>query len=53
MTFLAVRWPHCDSAQIVKRGKTHRGTPRYLCQNTRVLRRVFCLTTATEAVCPR
>jgi len=33
MTFIAVRCPHCDSEQIVKRGKTCRGTQRYLCQN--------------------
>jgi transposase-like protein len=30
MTVIAVPCPHCDSAQIVKRGKTHRGTQRYL-----------------------
>ncbi len=30
----AVRCPHCQSDQIVKRGKTARGTQRYLCQNT-------------------
>ena len=34
MTFVAVRCPHCQSDQIVKRGKTARGTQRYLCQNT-------------------
>jgi transposase-like protein len=34
MTFIAVRCPHCHSEQIVKRGKTHRGTQRYLYQNT-------------------
>ena len=34
MTFIAVRCPHCQSEQIVKRGKTRRGTQRYLCQNT-------------------
>jgi insertion element IS1 protein InsB len=33
MTFIAVRCPHCHSEQIVKRGKTARGTQRYLCQN--------------------
>jgi insertion element IS1 protein InsB len=32
-TFIAVRCPHCQSEQIVKRGKTARGTQRYLCQN--------------------
>jgi transposase-like protein len=35
MTFIAVQCPHCQSEQIVKRGKTARGTQRYLCQNTR------------------
>src|SRR5256886_7987124 len=34
MTFIAVRCPHCQSDQIVKRGRTARGTQRYLCQNT-------------------
>ena len=33
MTFIAVRCPHCQSDQMVKRGKTARGTQRYLCQN--------------------
>ena len=32
-TFIAVRCPHCQSDQIVKRGKTARETQRYLCQN--------------------
>ena len=43
MTFIAVRCPHCDSKQIVKRGKTHRGTQRYLCQNTACARGSFLL----------
>src|SRR4029450_10852559 len=33
MTFIAVRCPHCQSDQIVKRGKAGCGTQRYLCQN--------------------
>ena len=33
MTLIAVRCPHCHSEQIVKRGKTARGTQRFLCQN--------------------
>ena len=33
-TCIAVRCPHCHSDQIVQRGKTARGTQRYLCQNT-------------------
>src|SRR5215467_12241428 len=34
MTLIAVQCPHCLSEQIVKRGTTHRGTQRYLCQNS-------------------
>ena len=34
MTCSAVRCPHCDSAPIVTRGQTPRGTPRYLGQHT-------------------
>ena len=33
-TCIAVQCPHCHSDQSVKRGKTDRGTPRSLCQNT-------------------
>ena len=33
MTCIAVRCPHCQSEQIVKRGRTARGAQRYLCQN--------------------
>jgi len=43
MTFIAVRCPHCDSEQIVKRGKTYRGTQRYLCQNMTCARGSFLL----------
>jgi len=43
MTFIAVRCPHCQSDQIVKRGKTARGTQRYLCQNTRCTKGSFLL----------
>jgi IS1 family transposase/transposase-like protein len=32
-TFIAVRCLHCHSNHVVKRGKTARGTQRYLCQN--------------------
>jgi len=32
-TCIAVRCLHCHSNQVVKRGKTARGTQRYLCQN--------------------
>jgi insertion element IS1 protein InsB len=43
MTFISVRCPHCESEQIVKRGKTHRGTQRYRCQNTGCTRGSFLL----------
>ena len=43
MTFIAVRCPHCQSDQIVKRGKTARGTQCYLCQNTRCTKGSFLL----------
>ncbi len=43
MTFIAVQCPHCESEQIVKRGRTHRGTQRYLCQNTACARGSFLL----------
>jgi len=32
-TFIAVRCPRCQNDQVAKRGKTARGTQRYLCQN--------------------
>jgi len=51
MTFIAVRCPHCQSDQIVKRGKTARGTQRYLCQTPSVPREVSCSTLATEGAC--
>src|SRR6058998_2057517 len=43
MTFIAVRCPHCQSEQIVKRGKTGCGTQRYLCQNTLCAQASFLL----------
>ena len=43
MTFVTVRCPHCDSEQIVKRGKTRRGTQRYLCQNIACIMGSFLL----------
>ena len=51
MTFIAVRCPHCQSDQIVKRGKTARGTQRYLCQNTLCVRGGFCSTIVTAGAC--
>jgi len=31
--FATVRCPHCQNDQVAKRGKTARGTQRYLCQH--------------------
>src|SRR5499425_2677333 len=43
MTFIAVQCPYCRSEQIVKRGKTRRGTQRYLCQNSACTQGSFLL----------
>ncbi len=43
MTSISVRCPHCQSAQIIKRGKTSCGTQRYLCQNTACIPQSFLL----------
>ena len=48
MTFIAA---HCQSDQIVKRGKTARGTQRYLCQNTLCTKGSSCSTLATAGAC--
>lgn len=39
----SVRCPYCHSDQIVKRGKTRRGTQRYLRQNTACIPQSFLL----------
>jgi len=52
MTFIAVRCPHCQSDQIVKRGKTARGTQCYLCQNTRCTQGSFLLDYGTRGGLP-
>jgi transposase-like protein len=43
MTFIAVQCPHCHSEQMVKRGKTRRGTQRSLCQNMACAKGSFLL----------
>jgi len=49
MTFIAVRCPHCQSDQIVKRGKTARGTQRYLCQKAEPAKfEAECITNETH-----
>jgi transposase-like protein len=52
MTFIAVRCPHCQRDQIVKRGKTARGTQRYLCQNTLGVRGSFLLDSCNRGCLP-
>jgi insertion element IS1 protein InsB len=52
MTFIAVRCLHCQSEHIVKRGKTARGTQRYLCQNTRCTKRSFLLDSCNRGCLP-
>jgi len=52
MTFIAVRCPHCQSDQIVKRGKTARGTQRYLCQNTLCAKGSFLLDSCNRGYLP-
>jgi hypothetical protein len=48
MTGIAVRCPYCQSDQIVKRGKTARGTQRYLCQTPRGAPGRFLLDSCTH-----
>jgi transposase-like protein len=43
MTFISIRCPHCHNEQVVKRGKTHCSTQRYLCQNTACTKGSFLL----------
>ena len=51
-TFIAVRCPHCHSDQIVKRGKTARGTQRYLCQNALCANSSFLLDSHNRGCVP-
>ena len=41
MVLMPVRCPHCDSDQVVKRGKTAAGKQRYLCQHETCLHQTF------------
>ena len=43
MTFVTVRCLYCDSEPVVKRGKTSRGTQRYLCRSTSCAKGSFLL----------
>lgn len=52
MVFIPVRCPHCDTAQVVKRGKTETGKQRYLCQNDECSHRTFILDYTNRAYLP-
>ncbi len=43
MVLIPVLCPHCESDQIVKRGKTENGKQRYLCQNKACNTKTFIL----------
>ena len=52
MTLIAVHCPHCQSEQSVKRGKTARGTQRYLCQNPLCTQASFLLDSGNRGCLP-
>src|SRR3989454_8333969 len=52
MTCIAVQCPHCHSEQVVKRGKTDRGTQRYLCQNIVCVKGSFLLDSRNRGCVP-
>lgn len=43
MVLIPVLCPHCESDQVVKRGKTENGKQRYLCQNRACTTKTFIL----------
>ena len=43
MVLIPVHCPHCDSDQVVKRGKSSEGKQRYLCQNEACSHQTFIL----------
>ncbi len=43
MVLIPVHCPHCDSDQVVKRGKSTEGKQRYLCQNQACSHQTFIL----------
>ncbi len=52
MVLIPMCCPHCDSDQVVKRGKTDTGKQRYLCQNDECLHRTFILDYSYRAYLP-
>ncbi len=43
MASITVHCPHCETDQVVKRGKTGNGKQRYLCQNPDCACKTFIL----------
>ncbi len=43
MVLIPILCPHCESDQVVKRGKTENGKQRYLCQNKACATKTFIL----------
>ncbi len=52
MVLIPVLCPHCESDQVVKRGKTENGKQRYLCQNTACATKTFILDYAYNGYLP-
>jgi transposase-like protein len=52
MPFITVQCPHCLSEQIVKRGKTRRGTQRSLCQKPACTQGSFLLDSSNRGCLP-
>ena len=52
MVLIPVHCPHCDTGQVVKRGKTETGKQRYLCQNEACPHRTFILDYSYRAYLP-
>ena len=52
MVFLPVCCPHCQSDQVVKRGKTAQGKQRYLCRKPKCATKTFILDSSYNGYLP-
>jgi len=52
MVLIPVHCPHCETEQVVKRGKTETGKQRYLCQNDACAHRTFIRNYSYRAYLP-
>ena len=52
MVFLPVCCPHCQSDQVVKRGKTAQGKQRYLCRKPECATKTFILDSSYNGYLP-